>query len=79
MQSGISRLPARAGRWIGEMEEIAATYDGQGLPPFFHQGAASIYRLLSRTPYADERAETVDEGRGTSETIRAVVDLLDGE
>lgn len=79
MQSGISRLPARAGRWIGEMEEIAATYDGQGLPPFFHQGAASIYRLLSRTPYADERAETVDDSRGTSETIRAVVDLFDGE
>ncbi len=79
MQWGISRLPARAGRWIGEMEEIAATYDGQGLPPFFHQGAASIYRLLSRTPYADERAETVDDSRGASETIRAVVDLLDGE
>ena len=79
MQSGISRLPARAGRWIGEMEEIAATYDGQGLPPFFHQGAASIYRLLSETPYADERAETVDETRGTAETVRAVVDLLDGE
>ena len=79
MQSGISRLPARAGRWIGEMEEIAATYEGQGLPPNFHQGAASIYRLLSGTPFADERAETVDEGRGTSETIRAVVDLLEEE
>ena len=76
MQSGISRLPARAGRWIGEMEEIAATYDGQGLPPGFHQGAASIYRLLSRTPFADERAETVDEGRTTAETIEAVVELL---
>ena len=76
MQSGISRLPARAGRWIGEMEEIAATYGSQGLPPGFHQGAASIYRLLSRTPYADERAETVDDGRTTGETIRAAVEIL---
>ena len=76
MQSGIARLPARAGRWIGEMEEIAATYGSQGLPPGFHQGAASIYRLLSRTPFADERAETVDESRTTGETIRAAVDLL---
>ena len=79
MQSGISRLPARAGRWIGEMEEIAATYDGQGLPPNFHQGAAAIYRLLSGTPFSDERAETVDEGRTTGQTIRAVVDLLEGK
>ena len=78
MESGIARLPARAGRWIGEMEEIAATYESQGLPPGFHQGAASIYRLLSRTPYADERAETVDDSRSTAETIEAAVDALKG-
>ena len=76
MQTGIARLPARAGRWIGEMEEIADTYDQEGLPPFFHQGAAAIYRLLSETAFADERAETVDEGRTTAHTIRAAVDLL---
>ena len=76
MQGGIARLPARAGRWIGEMEEIAATYEQQGLPPFFHQGAAAIYRLLSQTPFADERAETVDDSRTTADTIRAAVELL---
>ena len=76
MQSGISRLPSKAGRWIGEMEEIAATYASQGLPPFFHQGAASIYKLLSQTSFADERAESIDEDRTTAETIRAAVDEL---
>ncbi len=76
MQSGIARLPSKAGRWVGEMEEIAATYDSQGLPPSFHQGAASIYKLLSQTPYADERAETVDDSRTTGETIKAAVDAL---
>ena len=76
MQLGIARLPARAVRWIGEMEEIASTYESEGLPPFFHQGAASIYRLLSRTPYADERAETVDEGRTTAQTIQAAVEAV---
>ena len=70
-------MPARAGRWIGEMEEIAATYEQQGLPPFFHQGAAAIYRLLSQTSFADELAETVDDSRTTAQTIRATVDLLD--
>jgi hypothetical protein len=31
-------------RWIGEMEEIAATMAGAGLPPGFHEAAAEIYR-----------------------------------
>jgi 3-hydroxyisobutyrate dehydrogenase-like beta-hydroxyacid dehydrogenase len=31
-------------RWIGEMEEIAGTMAGAGLPPGFHEAAAEIYR-----------------------------------
>ena len=76
MTSGLSRLPARASRWIGEMEEIAATYEQLGLPPYFHKGAAAIYRLLSETSFAAERAESVDQDRTTAQTIRAAVDLL---
>ena len=76
MNSGLSRLPARASRWIGEMEEIAATYEQLGLPPHFHQGAAEIYRLLSESPFATERAESVDQDRTTAQTIRSAVDLL---
>jgi hypothetical protein len=35
---------AKGWRWIGEMEEIAASMAADGLPPGFHQAAADIYR-----------------------------------
>ena len=76
MSSGISRLPPNAHRWIGEMLEIASTFEHLGVTPSFHQGAAEMYRLLSQTPYAAEAPEQADKDRPTSETIRAVVDLL---
>lgn len=76
MDTGISRLPPNAHRWIGEMEEISATFEQVGVSPFFHQGAAEIYRLLSKTPFASETPETVDRDRPTSETIKAVVELI---
>ena len=41
---------AKGWRWIGEMEEIAATMAAAGLPGGFHQAAAEIYR---RFPPAD--------------------------
>jgi 3-hydroxyisobutyrate dehydrogenase-like beta-hydroxyacid dehydrogenase len=34
-------------RWVGEMEEIAATFAAAGLPDGFHRAAAEVYR---RTP-----------------------------
>ena len=79
MSNGISRLPPNAHRWIGEMLEIASTFDHLGVTPSFHQGAAEMYRLLSRTPYASETPENADKSRSTRDTIRAVVDLLQPE
>jgi hypothetical protein len=35
---------AKGWRWIGEMEEIAAALDAEGLPSGFHEAAAQIYR-----------------------------------
>jgi hypothetical protein len=31
-------------RWVGEMEEIAAAFAADGLPPGFHEAAAEVYR-----------------------------------
>src|SRR5438309_6021678 len=45
---GAARSNAKkAWRFIGEMEEIAATYAAAGLPDGFHQGAAEIYRRMA--------------------------------
>jgi hypothetical protein len=35
---------AKGWRWIGEMEEIAAAFAADGLPPGFHEAAAAVYR-----------------------------------
>jgi 3-hydroxyisobutyrate dehydrogenase-like beta-hydroxyacid dehydrogenase len=35
---------AKGWRWVGEMEEIAATFEANGLPGGFHRAAAEVYR-----------------------------------
>ena len=69
MQATVPRLPADAGRWIGEMEEIAATFADAGVTPKFHEGAAEIFRLLAETPFAAETRETMDSSRGLAESV----------
>lgn len=70
-------LPADAERWIGEMQEIAATFRGAGLPGEFHDAAEAIFRLLARTPWSGETRETLDRSRTLDETIRTLAKLLD--
>jgi len=41
----------KAWRFVGEMEEIAASFAARDLPPGFHEAAAAVYRSLSeQTP-----------------------------
>lgn len=68
MQS-IKTLSAKAFRWVGEMEEIAATYESAGVTPHFHQGAADLFRMVAESPIGHERPETVDRNRSLEETI----------
>ena len=79
MEKGISRLPANAHRWIGEMEEIAATFENLGVTPNFHKGAAEIYKMLNSTPFAKESPETIDKDRTTLYTIEAVSKIADSD
>jgi 3-hydroxyisobutyrate dehydrogenase-like beta-hydroxyacid dehydrogenase len=53
MFKGIPDTPRRARRWVGEMEEIALTFEGLGLTPKMLEGAADVYRLESDTPLGD--------------------------
>ena len=76
MNKGLPGLPSKAFRWIGEMEEIAATFDGAGVTPFFHKGAAEMYRLMSETPFANETPETIEKARTLDDTIAALAELL---
>lgn len=57
MRQGVPAMPMKARRWIGEMEEIAATFAGVGLTDKIHLGAAEMYRLVAATPLADRTPE----------------------
>ncbi|GAB4226031.1 MAG: NAD(P)-dependent oxidoreductase [Methyloligellaceae bacterium] len=76
MEQRIPRLPADSERWIGEMEEIAATFESVGVPRGFHDGAAAIFRLLARTPFASETREDMDTSRSLTQAIHAYAEQL---
>ncbi|NQW17765.1 MAG: DUF1932 domain-containing protein [Chloroflexi bacterium] len=68
-RAGVMRLPSVAGRWIGEMEEIASTFESVGVTGGFHQGAAEMFRLVdaSDTVYAESADDLI---RGFAAEIR---------
>lgn len=59
---------AKGWRWIGEMEEIAASMSAAGLPEGFHEAAAELYDRASR---AD-----IPVGRRTATTARETLDTI---
>ena len=52
--ASIPSMPRRSRRWVGEMEEIAATFEALGLTPSILRGAADMYRLVGTTNLADQ-------------------------
>ena len=60
---------AKAWRFAGEMDEIAATFRDAGLPPGFHDAAAEVFRRLTGfkdapPPSLEDVIETLLSGRG---------------
>ena len=60
LKGRIPSMPRRARRWVGEMEEIAATFEGVGLTPRILLGAADMYRLVGETTLADQTSREPD-------------------
>ncbi len=57
-------MPPKAYRWVGEMLEIAATFEDVGMTPNILKGAADMYELIEQTPMGKETPER--RSRGTS-------------
>jgi len=53
-------------RWVGEMEEIAQSMAGAGLPDGFHEAAAEIFRRSPRIPL------TADAGTAAAAVLAAL-------
>ncbi len=57
IERSLPRVPVKARRFVGEMEEMAKMYDALGLTPNMLSGAAKVYDLIGRTPLADRTPE----------------------
>jgi 3-hydroxyisobutyrate dehydrogenase-like beta-hydroxyacid dehydrogenase len=62
MQRAVPEMVPKAHRWVGEMQEIARTFEACGLSPRSFEGAAELYALvagtaLGRTPPEDWRRQ----------------------
>ena len=76
MRNRIPFIPADAERWVPEMEEIAATFADAGVTDGFHKGAAEIFRILAKTPFAEETRETLDKSRTLEQALTEYVKHL---
>src|SRR5713226_9153780 len=68
----IPRMPPKAYRWVGEMEEIARTFADLGLPPQMLEGAAALYRLVEQTELGTETPEE----RHLGQTLEEVTGIM---
>ena len=70
---GVKSISARAFRWIGEMEEIAATFEDAGATPKIHLGAAETFQQIADSSIGHERIGTVDRDRTLEQTIEQLL------
>jgi 3-hydroxyisobutyrate dehydrogenase-like beta-hydroxyacid dehydrogenase len=76
MERGVPHMPAKARRFVGEMEEISRTFEHIGLTPHILAGAADVYRLVSQTPLADRNPEDAEPPPSLEETVAVLAAAL---
>ena len=76
LERSLPSMPPKAYRWVGEMEEIAATFADLGLTPNILQGAADMYRFVAETSIGQESPETRDPNRGLDGVVAALAEAL---
>ena len=77
LEGSIPGMPPKAYRWVGEMEEIAATFSALGMTPRMLEGAADMYRLVETTPLGRETPETRDPNRDASGVVADLAETLE--
>jgi 3-hydroxyisobutyrate dehydrogenase-like beta-hydroxyacid dehydrogenase len=76
LQQMVPTMPPKAYRWVGEMEEIAKTFEDVGMTPNILTGAADMYRFIADTPIGQESPENRDKRRGLDGVVAALADAL---
>jgi 3-hydroxyisobutyrate dehydrogenase-like beta-hydroxyacid dehydrogenase len=78
IEQTVPRMPPKAYRWVGETEEIAATFAHVGLTPRILDGAADMYRFVGETPLRDETPEQRTRGQSLAEVVAILAESLPG-
>jgi 3-hydroxyisobutyrate dehydrogenase-like beta-hydroxyacid dehydrogenase len=76
VERSLPQMPPKAHRWVGEMEEVARTFEDLGLPPRLMEGAADVYRFVAHTPLGQESLEERDPNRGADAVVAGLADQL---
>ena len=76
LERQLPTMPPKAYRWVGEMEEIAATFQSLGLTPNILTGAADMYRMVENTPIGRESPEDRDQSRDLYGVAAALADTI---
>jgi 3-hydroxyisobutyrate dehydrogenase-like beta-hydroxyacid dehydrogenase len=77
LQGATPRMPPKAYRWVGEMEEIAATFEQLGMTPKILLGAADMYRFIADTPLGAETPENRDRDRDLYDVVAGLAEALE--
>jgi 3-hydroxyisobutyrate dehydrogenase-like beta-hydroxyacid dehydrogenase len=65
----LATVPARSGRWVPEMQQIARTFAEVGLTPTIFEGAAELYGMVAKTPLGHETPEQARTAKRDGLTI----------
>ena len=76
MDRSLPSMPPKSRRWIGEMEEISATFEHVGLTPKILAGAADMYRFVGESHLADLSPEEPESYPTLREMISSLADHL---
>ena len=76
MERSLPSMPPKSRRWIGEMEEISATFEHVGLTPRILAGAADIYRFVGESHLADLSPEDAESYPTLGEMISVLAEHL---
>jgi 3-hydroxyisobutyrate dehydrogenase-like beta-hydroxyacid dehydrogenase len=78
LNKSIPQMPPKSGRWVGEMEEMAKTYEDIGLSPKLFHGVADTYRFVAeQTPLGKEIIEERKKGQTLNDAIEIMAQSLD--
>jgi 3-hydroxyisobutyrate dehydrogenase-like beta-hydroxyacid dehydrogenase len=76
MERQIPTMPAKSDRWVGEMEEVASTFEVLGLPGQLHQGAASLFQWITDVKPRGDLGPKFDTWKTADEITRSLADKL---